>query len=150
MINGIATAYSELNAFILNHNGNHKFSPRDVSTIVVDDVVVTVIDHTGIPVQDATVEVYGMKTNAFQERYAEPQPLLQTLKTNSQGKVSVSKPAKTQTQIVNPNSGIEYLVKAVKVSKNGKSTGAYYSTLDLQYAGLIENKDIYEITLVLR
>ncbi len=143
------TPYSELNAFILNHNGNHKFDIHDIASTVSDEVVVKVVDRVGTPVSNATVEVYGMRTNAMQERYGEPQPLLETVITNAKGEASISRPANTQTLNVNPDAEIEYTVKATKVSKNGTYAGAYYSTLDLQYSTLIEGKNVYEINLVL-
>lgn len=153
MISGNEFPYSRYNAFIINHNGNHKFTTNNFTYLFTPrDIKLKVVDVFGKPVKDAEVKIFGMRTNALQETYEHSnlQPLLQSLRTNSQGEAMLLTTAISYvTNSTDPE--VDYTVKAVKVTKGGKQpAGVNYSTLDLQYALLMNRKDIYEIKLTLQ
>lgn len=150
MINAGEMPYSDFNAFIINHNANHRFNTGVMRSFFLSKrVKLKVVDQRELPVANAEVKIFGMRKNALEVGLIGEQPLLQTLRTNNQGEVDLPMPS---SAIVNrfDDPSLDYTVKAVKVSKNNLAAGSYYSTLDLQHDVLMNGKDIYEIKLVLK
>lgn len=151
-VNDTPFPYSKFNAWVINHNKDYRWASNIISHIFVSkEVRLKVTDTSGNPVTNADVKIYGMRTNALEELYDDSnrQPLLQNLKTDSGGMAILPLTALERvTRSDDPR--MDYTIKAVKVNKDGKSAGAYYSTLDLQYSILMEGKDVYEIRLTLR
>ncbi|MBT6069254.1 hypothetical protein HOG48_05880 [Candidatus Peregrinibacteria bacterium] len=158
MINAIVgDTYSDLNAFLISHNWNHMYTPGHITNLFMpDEVRVQVLNKYGKPVNDAMVEIYGMRTNGFSQNlfggYPGTQPLLGTLLTDGDGEAILSLTSTNQASgaLSNNLADVEFLVKAVKVSKNGEYAGEYYSTIDLLHSTLIEGENIHEISLTLQ
>jgi len=142
--------YSDFNFFLLNHNGNHRFTMIDYDFFLPDKIKVKVVSAGGKPVRNAEIKVFGMKRNVIQETYeqSQTQPLLQTIHSDLNGEASLPFPVTGFASYPSEDSG--YLVYAVKASKDGKSAGAWYSKLDLQHALLWEGENIYTMRLVLQ
>jgi len=138
--------FSEFNAALINLNANHQYSYKDIAKMHAPKAIVRVKDASGNPVRNATVKVFGARKNAiFIKDWS--QPLLQSLKTDSNGIVEINNVDSNFQRDDSPTVG--WIAKIIKVSKGGENGGAVFTLVDSQISYIINKSRTHYIDITI-
>lgn len=145
--NGGDYKFSELNAWIINHNTRHTINYVEIANFFAPKTIVKIVMPDGSLVSEATIKIYGAKKNCFYCKNNDPMPLLQTLLTNMNGEAEIEN--------VSPNfelsetSNTPWMAKIIKAYKNEKTGSAVFTLVDSQKTCMIIGSNVHYINITI-
>lgn len=142
------TQFSDLNAEITNRNLMRGFNSSQIFSVLLKNIVVRVRDANGVPVQNATVKVFGMDRALYSPDVQNPNAsiLRQTVITNANGEIGIVAPL---DNIEFENMGHQFTSEIIKASKDSKHGGGYVDFVMLQKARIIDGLNTYYLDIAL-
>lgn len=142
------TQFANLNAEIINRNLMRGFNSSQIFSVLAKNIVVRISDANGLPVQNATVKVFGVDRAGYSPDIPSPNSfvLRQTITTNANGEANIMAPL---DNIEFENTGHQFTREIIKASKDGKRGGGYVDYVMLQETRLIDGGTTYRLNITI-